>query len=433
VRLKLFVSFLAIATIAWLVWRFAPARSVSSTAAGTVRGGGAVSAIVLKPGVLVPRAIGLPADPSQPAWITDLTIADLDGDGLKDVIACDARANRVVWLRQVRPGEFVEQPIGEAIAGPAHVSVVDFDGDGRLDVLVAAMGVVFPNNDKIGAVVILHHEGDGRFTNQVVLEKTYRVTDVQAADLNGDGRPDLAVAQFGYLQGQVQWLENLGERRFAERSLLPLPGAIHAPIVDFNRDGRPDIVSLVAQDWEEVWLFENRGAGRFENRVLHGSVNKDFGSSGLAVADVDGDGAPDIVYTNGDGFDYATPGSRPWHGVQWLRNDGKGGVQAQRIGDFAGAYSPCVVDLNGDGANDIVVASGFNDWRKPDAVALLCFENDGQQRFTPRVLAHAPTHLIVVKAADMIDDSRPELVTGSFGFYPPFERAARITLWEWSP
>jgi hypothetical protein len=61
---------------------------------------------------------------------------------------------------------------------------------------------------------------------------------------------------------------------------------------------------------------------------------------------------------------------------------------------------------------------------------LMFFENDGQQRFTPRILAHAPTHLIVVKAAEMNNEVQPELVTGCFGFYPPFEPAARVTLWE---
>ncbi|HYD82409.1 MAG TPA: VCBS repeat-containing protein, partial [Opitutus sp.] len=237
-------------------------------------------------------------------------------------------------------------------------------------------------------------------------------------------------AQFGYYEGQVQWLENLGEWKFAERPLLDLPGAIHAPIVDYNRDGKPDIVALVSQDWEEVWGFQNRGGGDFERRVLQGSTNRDYGSSGLCIADVDRDGHSDIVYTNGDGFDYATPGSRPWHGVQWLRNDGQGNFRFRRIGDFAGAYSPVVVDLDDDGDRDVVAVSAFNDWAKPEVVSLMCFENDGRETFTPRVLAHAPTHLVVAKAADMDGDGRVELITGSFAFYPPLDRAGRVTLWE---
>jgi hypothetical protein len=60
----------------------------------------------------------------------------------------------------------------------------------------------------------------------------------------------------------------------------------------------------------------------------------------------------------------------------------------------------------------------------------MCFENDGRETFTPRVLAHAPTHLVVAKAADMDGDDRVELITGSFAFYPPLDRARRVTLWE---
>lgn len=390
-------------------------------------------ATVLQPGFLIARPIGKPADPRAPAWITDLTIVDLDQDGLKDVVACDARADRVVWLRQAPLRTYTEQIVGGRVAGPAHVAAADLDGDGDVDLLVAAMGVVPPNNDKTGSVVILENDGQGHFTNRVVLDKTYRVTDVEAGDFNGDGRVDLAVAQFGYLEGQVQWLENLGDGRFGEHPLLELSGAIHAPVVDINRDGKPDIVSLVSQDWEEVWAFENQGGGAFASRVLHGSTNNDYGSSGLSIADVDRDGIADIVYTNGDGFDYTTPGSRPWHGVQWMRGDGRGNFRFHRVGTFPGAYSPVVADLNGDGHPDIIAVSAFNDWSKPEAVALMCFENDGRQSFTPRPLATAPSHMVVLKAADMDNDGRIELVTGCFAFYPPLDRAGRFVLWEQRP
>jgi len=264
----------------------------------------------------------------------------------------------------------------------------------------------------------------------VIVDRTFRVTDVEAGDFNGDGRMDLAVAQFGYFEGQVQWVENLGDGRFAEHPLLELAGAIHAPVVDLDADGRPDLVALVAQDWEEVWAFANRGAGRFESRVLQGSTNKDYGSSGLSVADVNRDGRPDLLYANGDGFDYATPGARPWHGVQWLENRGAGRFEFHRVGDLPGAYSPVAADLEGDGDQDIVAVSAFNDWKDPRAVALLVFENDGRERFTPRVLARAPTHQVVVKAGALAGDGRVALVTGGLAFYPPFDRAARVTLWE---
>jgi hypothetical protein len=368
--------------------------------------------------------------PDGPPWITDLLIVDLDGDGLKDVLVCDGRLNKVSWIRQVRLGVYEEQDIGETIAGPAHVEVADLNGDGHLDVLVAAMGVIPPSNVKTGAVVVLVNDGKNHFSNRVVLENVARVSCVTAADLNQDGRLDLVVGQFGYMEGEIRWMENLGNWQFKSHQLLDLPGTIHAPVADLTGTGNLDVVALVSQDSEEVHAFMGDGQGHFRDRVLYGSTNKDYGSSGLSIGDVNKDGRPDIVYTNGDGFDYTTPGPRPWHGVQWLENLGQGKFTYHRVGDFPGCYSPVVTDLNGDGFADIVACSCFNDWNDRNAVSLMCFENDGSGHFTPRILAHDPTHLVVVKAADMANDGRIELVTGAFMFYPPYDRVSRVTLWE---
>jgi len=141
--------------------------------------------------------------------------------------------------------------------------------------------------------------------------------------LNKDGRPDLVVGQFGYLEGEIRWMENLGNWQFKSHQLLDLPGTIHAPVADLTGSGNLDVVALVSQDAEEVHAFAGDGAGHFRDRVLYGSTNKDFGSSGLSIADVNRDGRPDIVYTNGDGFDYATPGA----------------VALNGSADFAGTYT----------------------------------------------------------------------------------------------
>ena len=374
------------------------------------------------------RPVGRPAEGTP--WITDLLIVDLDGDGLKDILVCDGQLNKVSWIRQVRLGVFEETDIGQPVSGPAHVEVADMNGDGHLDVLVSAMGVIPPSNVRTGSVIVMVNDGTNHFTYKVLLENVARVTYMAAADLNKDGRLDLVVGQFGYLEGEIRWMENLGDWKFKSHSLLDLPGTIHAPVADLYGNGNLDIVALVSQDSEEVHAFDGDGAGHFRDRVLYGSTNKDYGSSGLCIADVNKDGKPDVVYTNGDGFDYATPGSRPWHGVQWLENLGQKKFVYHRVGDFPGAFSPVVVDIDGDGDNDIVCSSVFNDWTDKNAVSLMCFENDGSNHFTPRILAHAPTHLVVVKAADLFNDGRIELVTGAFMFYPPYDRVSRVTLWE---
>ncbi|HEX2860466.1 MAG TPA: VCBS repeat-containing protein [Lacunisphaera sp.] len=375
-----------------------------------------------------PESIG--AAIGRPPWIAHLTAVDLDRDGRLDLLFCEAQDNEVRWLHQTGPGIFEEKLLAGGMKAPVHVEAADMDGDGDLDVLVASMSVIFPHNDRIGTVFILENDGRQHFTPHAVLENTSRVTDVRAADLNGDGRMDLALAQFGYDQGEVSWLEQTGPWQFRRHVLLELSGAINVAIADFNGDYRPDIVALISQQWEEVHYFQNDGGGNFSSTRLWGSTNEDYGSSGLAVADVNRDGRPDLIYTNGDGFDYAVRGHRPWHGLQWLENTGQGQFRFHRVGDFPGAYSPCAADLNGDGHTDLVAVSGFADWSDPKAVALMAWLNDGRQGFTPVPLAHHPIKLVTAATGDLDGDGGPEIVTGALHAFPPYDHVSNITLWR---
>jgi hypothetical protein len=363
-------------------------------------------------------------------WITHVKTVDLDRDGRIDILACDAKLNQIVWLRQNGPQAFAESVLISSIPAPVHVEAVDFDQDGDLDLLVAGMGQVLPNNEKIGTINLLENDGKQRFTRRIIAENVSRVTDLRAGDFNGDGRLDLAVAQFGYSQGEVRWLENRTGGTFESHLLLNRAGAINVCVADLTGDRQLDIAAVVSQESEEIHLFENNGKGGFSGRIIYGSTNEDYGSSGISLCDLNRDGRVDILYTNGDGFDYAAPGGRPWHGVQWLENTGQGFFRFHRVGNLPGAYSPTGVDLNEDGFTDIVAVSGFNDWANPAAAALVVFENDGHQNFRLKILARAPTHLMTCDVADLDGDGRPVVVTGGFHAYPPFDRLSRLTLWR---
>jgi len=377
-----------------------------------------------------PTALG---DPFEAApVISHVNAVDLDRDGLLDVIACDAQGNKVIWLRQYPPGRFTELQMGSMVRAPAHVEAVDMDGDGDLDLLVASMGILIPSNDRIGAVIVLENDGHCNFRNRVLIDRIARVTDVQAGDLDGDGDLDLAVGQFGYDDGEIRWMQNQGNWQFESHMLLKRSGAIHTPIVDMNGDGLPDIVALVSQEWEEIYVFENLGRGRFRTRLIFKSDNEDFGSSGISIADLDGDGRPDVLYTNGDAFDYIPPSPRPWHGVHWLQNKGSLKFEYHHIADFPGAYSARALDVDGDGDLDVFAVSAFNDWDSPDAASFMWYENDGRMNFTPHMLAVSPTHLVTMALGDFDGDGRVDFVTGGVYLWVPvdYARAGRVTLWH---
>lgn len=375
-----------------------------------------------------PESVGFPVE-GRP-WIPYLQIADLDQDGMLDILVCDGVADTINWIRQGPGNVFEERILMEEVKGPAHVEPCDIDRDGDLDLLIASMGVIRPTNDQIGAVVVLENLGDQTFKRHVLIEDVMRVTDVRGADFDGDGDIDLAVGQFGYFQGEIRWMENRGNWEFRSHHLSGLAGTVHTPIADVDNDGDLDFAALVSQEWEEIHLFENLGNGRFQDRLIWASTNEDYGSSGLRFADLDGDEDPDMLYTNGDGFDYAKPGPRLWHGIQWLENQGGGRFKYHRVDDFPGAYSPVSADLNSDGLLDLIAVASVNKWDDPKTVSMMAWLNRGNERFTAVPLANTPTHLIVADAADLDGDGVPEIVTGGLHAYPPYGHLSRVTIWR---
>ena len=417
----------ALAGAAW--WTYINSiRTRTNSAASNERGG------ILPRGApsdfFNPQPIGDAIRGDERPQISNVQAVDLDRDGLVDVLVCDVLRGRVTWIRQFPRGVFTETAVGDPIKAPAHVEAIDVDRDGDLDLVVASLGVLNPSNNRIGAVLILENDGQQHFVNHLVASNIARVADVRAGDLDGDGDLDLAVAGFGYDDGETSWLENKGGWTFEPHVLLRLSGPINAIIADINHDGFPDIVALVSQEWEEIWVFVNDGRGHFTPKMIWGSTNPDFGSSWITIADLDRDGDLDILYSNGDAFDYAPANSRPWHGVQWLENKGDAQFEFHRIADLPGASSPQAVDIDGDGDLDVVVVSAYNNWDDPAALSLVWLENDGSMRFTLHAIADSPTHLVTLAIGDLDGDGVPDLVTGGMYISHPYDRMSRITAWS---
>ena len=376
---------------------------------------------------LIPTPVG--NEFTEPPLVSQILPVDLDGDGLLDVLVSDCKNNTVSWIRQYPLGTFTETVLASGLIAPAHVQAIDFDNDGDLDLMVGVLGMLFPNNDKIGSVIILENDGKCMFRKHVVTEKIARVSDVRAGDLDNDGDMDLAVAQFGYDDGETRWIENQGSWKFQSHILQNLSGPINVEIVDVDKDGDNDIISLVSQEWEETYCFVNDGKGHFETKLLYGSSNQDFGSSSICMSDFDQDGDQDIIYTNGDAFDYIPPQGRPWHGVQWLENMGNLKFEYRRICNFTGAVNARPVDIDKDGDLDLFVVSAFNLWAKPESQSFIWLENTGKMEFIKHEIAKSPTHLLSLGVGDFNNDGLMDMVTGGMHTYPPFDRMSRVDIW----
>lgn len=375
------------------------------------------------------QASSIPPDQSERPRITNVQILDFDENESADVIVCDARRNAVLRYQQTSNGVWQETTLGNGLVAPAHATCIDLDGDGRRDVLVAVLGNLYPDDSPVGSVVWLQQQPDGMFASRVLLTDVRRVADVQPGDFDGDGDIDLAVAVFGYARGEVLWMENLGNESFVDHRLDYAAGAIHVPVADFDGDGDLDIATVISQETEEVWGYENDGRGHFSRKLLFHTMNYDVGSAGLIASDLDSDGDMDLLLPLGDNLEYRHTFPQPYHGCLWLENVSGWKFESHRIATFGGTYAAAVDDLDGDGDRDVVLVSMFNDWRTTDPASVVWLENDGRQNFTPWQIAAAPMQLSTVACGDLNRDGRPDIVAGCMPVLHADSESRRLPVW----
>jgi cytochrome c553 len=193
-----------------------------------------------------------------PPTIANVRLVDLGGDGRLEVVATDMRQGVVLRGRPYQSPSTLE--VIASIPHPSRISMADLNSDGHSGFLVGDLGRLLPGDHLDGAVVWMRPMPGGKYVQQV-LEGWPRVADVRAADFDGDGKPDLAMAAFGWRTvGRLSILENTS---LLEHVIDPRPGAIDVIPVDLNRDGKLDLVALFAQQYETVVAYINKGTPAF--------------------------------------------------------------------------------------------------------------------------------------------------------------------------
>ncbi len=362
------------------------------------------------------------ATPASDPLVANVAVADLESDGRPRVVASEMAAG-LVLVADPRSAESRLASVG-AVSHPCHAEAVDLDRDGRTDLLVADLGTTAASDDQKGSVVWLRREAGG-YRAVTLASRLPRVADVQAADFDGDGDLDLVVAAFGWRWfGAVLVFENRttdwSRPVFARREVDARRGAIHVPVADLNRDGRADFVALFSQQHEAVVAFLGDGRGGFRRETIDAAPHPGWGSSGLSLVDLDGDGDLDALVTNGDMLDDFLV--KPYHGIRWLENRGTFPWTAHEIAGLAGAARARAADLDGDGDLDVVACAfvapapagtpeGPVD--RASLPSLVWLEQEAPGRFSRHTLERGGRH-VSLDGADVDGDGDVDLVVGNF-------------------
>jgi len=263
-----------------------------------------------------------------------VAVADLNNDSNLDVVSTNQNGNSVSVLLGNGTGALqpaVEYPVGVL---PQSAAIADLNGDGRQDLVVAVYGT----GDE-GSIAVLRGNGDGTFQPAVHHPSGAGVWRVAVADLNSDGRPDLAVT---VTTGIAVLLAARGS--FVPPVVQAGENSNLVEIGDLNGDRQLDLVSVDGQDG--IWIRLGRGDGTFQPRT-HFSTGNGSQPASLSIGDLNGDGIPDLVVA------ILVGGS-----VSVLHGQGNGAFSpavVRQIGPGGYVFGAAIGDLNGDGKPDLAV------------------------------------------------------------------------------
>jgi hypothetical protein len=179
------------------------------------------------------------------------------------------------------------------------VAVADFNGDGKPDLVVA-------NRVNVGTLSVLLGRGDGSFAAPVPYPVGGFPVAVAVGDFNGDGKPDLAVANWG--SQDVNVLLGNGDGSFRPAVNYPVEGsAFDVVATDFNGDGKLDLVVAIAAE-NVVTLLRGTGDGTFQAGPSYATGLYPLG---LAVGHLKGDARPDVVTANARSGNVSVLPNRP--------------------------------------------------------------------------------------------------------------------------
>ena len=320
---------------------------------------------------------------------TGCALADVDGDGDLDLLVVSLGGPNVLF-RNDGKGHFTEEDAGlKSSLGSTTVAVADVDGDGYLDLYVAnykassTLDRLSPQERSFNQVT--RQLGKHKFEVREPYRADYRLVD--RADLGGVSLEQRADPDFFYRNdGTGQFIREpiAANPRFVNEHGKPLEHepenfALAAMFVDLNGDGAPDL--YVANDFEDpdqFWL--NDGRGHFRLAPWYAIRSTSNSSMSVAVGDVDSDGRPDLFEVDMLSRDtrrlktqiptHSQPAKRPGQGenrvqiqrnaLQLNRGDGTFAEIARLAGVEASgwSWSSVFLDVDLDGWEDILIGTG---------------------------------------------------------------------------
>jgi VCBS repeat protein len=281
---------------------------------------------------------------------------------------------------------------------------VDIDFPKNAEPRLLLIGSMAPSDQKLGSLISINNNSG------VNIQELPNPVQFAVGDINMDQKEDVIICGFGNFSGKLFWYDGFDSSK--EHVLKAFPGSRKVEINDFNKDGKPDLIVLMAQAREQLSVFYNLGEGQFEEKVVL-SFPPVFGVSYFELVDFNNDGNQDIILTNGDKWDFSNI-YKNYHGIRLYINDGNDNFMETFFYPMYGAQKVIAKDFDIDGDIDIAAVSFSSDLEKPEQ-SFIYLSNDGNMNFKTFVTPGAANgKWLVMEAGDFDKDGDIDIVLGSY-------------------
>jgi hypothetical protein len=232
--------------------------------------------------------------------------------------------------------------------------------DGSNTAIITCIGDLPPTNLYRGTIYQLNLDAQNSKPDTIA-GKLPRPVQTVAADFNKDGLMDYVVCGFGHDSGGLYLLQQQAGHKFKKTTIRDVPGGEQLITGDFNNDGWPDVMCLFAQADEGIWMFLNDHKGGFiTQNIMHFPAV--YGSASFQLVDFNHDGRPDILYTCGDNSDFSQV-LKPYHGVYIFTNQGNWKFKQTYFYHIDGCTKAIADDFAHDGKFGIAAIAFFTDFK----------------------------------------------------------------------